>query len=382
MKKLRSARPFILDFFRRADMILFILCLICSIFGIVLISSAVQTFDNPSRYILIQVLSLVMGIGLFIIFTIIDIDIIADKWIFLFLFSVFFLLLLIPFGSEQDGNKGWLRFFGIGIQPSEVVKFIFIVLLAKQLSHLRMHKNLNSISSMAQLVVHFGFMFCLVIVVSSDLGSALVFMFAFLIMLFAAGVKLYWFAIGLACLAAATPLLWKYFLTDVHKNRILAPYVASIDPNGTGVKWQTNQSRIAFANGGWTGRGLYNGTQIQSDNLAGKHTDFIFSVAGEELGMIACIIIMVLLLLIVVRCVYIGIKSKNTMNMLICIGIASVIFFQTFENIGMCIGIAPVIGLPLPFFSYGGSSMFALFSAMGLVSGIRYQPSPQLFRSE
>lgn len=98
--------------------------------------------------------------------------------------------------------------------------------------------------------------------------------------------------------------------------------------------------------------------------------------------MIACIIIMILLLLIVIRCVYIGIKSKNTMNMLICVGIGSVIFFQTFENIGMCIGIAPVIGLPLPFFSYGGSSMFALFSAMGLVSGIRYQPSPQLFRSE
>lgn len=382
MKKLRAARPYIFDFLRRADIILFLLCFVCSIFGIVLISSAVQTFASPARYILVQILSLFLGMALFVIFTIIDIDIIVSKWPFLFAFNVVFLLLLIPFGSEESGNSGWLRFFGIGIQPSEVVKIVFIVLVAKQISFLKMNHNLNAIPSMVQLAAHFGFMFCLVIIVSSDLGSALVFMFAFITMLFFAGVKLYWFAIALAMLAAATPLIWNHFLTDVHKNRILAPYVASIDPNGLGVKWQTNQSRIAFANGGFTGTGLYNGTQIQSDNLAGKHTDFIYSVAGEELGMIACIIILVLLMLIVIRCVYIGIKSKNTMNMLICVGIASVVFFQTFENIGMCIGITPVIGLTLPFFSYGGSSMFALFSAMGLVSGVRYQPSPQRFYSE
>ncbi|HHU23234.1 MAG TPA: FtsW/RodA/SpoVE family cell cycle protein [Clostridiales bacterium] len=371
------------DFLKRADMLLFSLCAICTIFGIVLISSATRTYDNPSRFIIVQVLAFFIGIGLFVILTIIDIDIIADKWAFLFVFNIFFLLLLIPFGvgAEETGNRGWLRFLGIGIQPSEVVKVVYIVLMAKHISYLREYKNLNSPLSLVQLVFHFAFMFGLIVFVSDDLGSALVFLFIFVVMLFVAGVKLYWFAIGAAGVAALTPFVWNNFLSENQKERILAPYVSSIDPAGFGIKWQSNQSKLALASGQLTGTGLYNGPQTQSNALSQKHTDFIFSVAGEELGMIACCFIMLLLLLIVIRCVYIGIKSRNTMNMLVCFGVASVVFFQTFENIGMCIGITPVIGITLPFFSYGGSSLFSLFAAMGLVSGIKFRPKPERFHS-
>lgn len=372
----------ILDFLKRADMLLLSLCLICSLFGLVLISSASLSYESP-RFLIVQTGAIVIGLGLFVLLTIIDVDIISDKWPVLFVFSVLFLLSLLVWGeSGGTGNTGWLRFFGnlIGIQPSEVVKIIYIVLMAKHISYLKDYRNINSPFSVAQLVLHLGFMFVLIILVSSDLGSALVFFFILLVMLFVAGLKLYWFGIGIAALAAATPFLWTYVLRDYHKVRILAPYVAEIDPTGFEISWQQNQSKLALASGQLTGTGLYNGTQSQSDAIAEKHTDFIFAVAGEELGMIGCLLILLLLILIIIRCVQIGIQSRNTQNMLICFGVAATIFFQTFENIGMCIGITPVIGLTLPFFSYGGSSMFSLFAAMGLVSGIKYRPKPERFR--
>ena len=377
MKKLW---PVLTDFFRRADLLLLALCVAASVFGIVVISSATASYGS-SKYVIIQSAALLLGIGMFVLFTVIDVDIIAGSWPVLFAFNVVFLLILIPFGVSGDtGNSGWLRFFGIGIQPSEVVKVIYIVLMAKHISYLKEYKNLNSVFSVAQLLLHFAIMFGLIVFTSDDLGSALVFFFIFLVMLFAGGLKLYWFLLGVAALAALTPLVWTKFLRPYQRDRILLPYVSSIDPDGFGLRWQPNQSKLALASGQLTGTGLYHGPQSQSSALTGKHTDFIFAVIGEELGMIGCCVVLLLLLLIIIRCVYIGLHSKNTMSMLVCFGVASTILFQTFENAGMCIGITPVIGITLPFFSYGGSSMFSLMAAMGLVSGIRYRPKPERYR--
>ena len=155
----------------------------------------------------------------------------------------------------------------------------------------------------------------------------------------------------------------------------------SIDPLGQGIRWQLNQSRLALASGQLTGTGLFNGRQTQSGALPERQTDFIFAVIGEELGLIACVIVILLLLAIIVRCIYIGVKSQNYMSMLVCFGVAGWLIFQTFENIAMTIGLAPIIGVTLPFISYGGSSIIALFAAMGLVSGIKYRPKPERFRS-
>lgn len=377
---MKKATQFFSDFLRRADILLFLLCLSASIFGLVIIASAAATADNPLQFIIVQTGALILGIILYILFTIIDIDIIVEKWAFLFTFSIVFLMSLLIFGEEINGSRTWIRFLGIGIQPTEVVKFIYVVLMAKHISYLKSHKDLNAPFSVAQLAVHFLFMFGMITVVADDLGSALIFAFIFIIMLFVVGLQLRWFAIGIAGIAAASPILWTYFLKDYHKQRILAPYVPSIDPNNETVNYQASRSKLALASGRLTGSGLYNGTQTQSAALPEKRTDFIFAVAGEELGMIGCILIVVLLSIIIIRCVYVGIQSKNTMHMLICVGIGATIFFQTFENIGMCIGLAPVVGLTLPFFSYGGSSMFATFAAMGIVSGIRYRPKPERFR--
>lgn len=373
----------VIGFFKQSDMLLYLLCCAATFIGFALISSATRTYEDSFRYMFIQVSAFIIGTILFALFTVIDIDIIADKWLPLFIFNVLFILSLFIFGEDDGtGNKAWIRFFGVGLQPTEVVRFTFIVVLAKQLTYLKEYKNLNSPLSLAQLVLHFLIIFGIIVVISGDLGSALVFFFVFIVLLFMSGVKLYWFAIGVALVAGVTPFLWTNVLRDYQKDRIMAPYdPASVDPTGYGITWQTNQSKIALASGQLTGTGLYNGPQSQSSAIPEKHTDFIFAVAGEELGMIGCAIILLLLVFIVVRCVYIGIKSKNTLSMLVCFGIAAVVFFQTFENMGMCMGLTPVVGITLPFLSYGGSSLFSLFAAMGIVSGIKYRPKPQKFRS-
>ncbi len=378
MKVLKKLLPLLRDFVRRADMFLFTMSVICAVYGIIVIASATQSYANGSaQYVIVQTLALGLGVLLFIAMTVIDVDIFAQHWAWLYGLSAALLISLIFFGAQSDtGNNGWLRFFGIGIQPTEIVKIAFIIVMAKQLSYLKEYKNLNSVTSIAQIVVHFVLMFGLILVTAQDLGSALVYFFIFAVMLFVAGVRIYWFIIGLAALAGMVPILWTYFLEDYQKDRILAPYDSSIDPDNTGINWQQNQSKIALASGQLTGTGLGEGTQSQSTAIPGKHTDFIFAVVGEELGMIGACLVLLLLMIIVIRCIQVGLRSGNTMSMLVCFGVAATVIFQTFENVSMCIGIAPVIGITLPFFSYGGSSLFSMFAAMGLVSGIKYRPKP------
>jgi len=382
IKLLNKAKPYILEFTKRADMVLFALCFICSIFGVVVIASATKAYDGGSfKYVFVQVFALLVGIVLFVVITLLDLDVIADKWIILLVISVVLILALVPFGEDDGtGNKSWIRFLGIGIQPSEIVKVIYVVLMAKHISTLKEYKNLNHVFSLAQVAAHFALFFGLIIVISGDLGSALVFFFIFAIMLFFAGLKLYWFVLGIAAVAAVIPFAWEHFLKDYQKARILAPYDPSIDPKGDGYLWQTNQSKLSLASGRFWGTGLGNGPQTQNPySNPAKHTDFIFSVIGEELGMFGCIIVFILLMLIIIRCTYIGLTSKNLMSTLVCLGVAGTLLFQTFQNIGMCTGLTPVIGLTLPFFSYGGSSIFSLFAAVGLVSGVKYRPKPQRF---
>ncbi len=378
MRALKKFLPQLRDFVHRADMFLFTMSVICALYGIVVIASATKSYENGSaQFVIVQTLALVLGMLLFIAMTVIDVDIFAQHWTWLYGLSALLLLSLIPFGAVSDtGNNGWLRFFGIGIQPTEIVKLAFIIVLAKQLAYLKDYKNLNSVTSVAQIVGHFILMFGLILVTAQDLGSALVYFFIFAVMLFVAGVKIYWFIMGAAAIACMVPIFWTYFLEDYQRNRILAPYDSSIDPDNTGINWQQNQSKIALASGQLTGTGLGDGTQSQSNAIPGKHTDFIFAVIGEELGLIGACLVLLLLMIIVIRCIQVGLRSGSTMSMLVCFGVTATVVFQTFENVGMCIGIAPVVGITLPFFSYGGSSLFSMFAAMGLVSGIKYRPKP------
>lgn len=373
MRKLKNA---VLDFFRHGDLLLLTLCVVASVFGMVIIASATK-YSGSYRYLIIQGVALALGILLYFGMTLLDIEILAEHRQALTVFNVVFVCMLLIWGVEgTSGQKNWLHFPGmpINIQPAEICKITFIIILAKTMSVQQTH--VSSIKSVSSITLHLFLIVGVIFVISKDVGSALVFVFIFLIMAYIGGVRGWWFLGSFAAVAAATPLLWKYVMEDYQKNRILMFFDPSIDPTGEGIRWDTNRSVAMLSGGGVTGQGLFKGNMVQSHSIAAQHTDFIFSSIGEELGMIGCVFVLLLLAAIVVRCVWVGVKTTSYMNRLICFGVAAMLAFQIFVNIGMCIGVFPVIGLTLPFISYGGSSMITLFLAVGLVSGIHMRPDP------
>ena len=380
---MKKIKPYVKMFLQRADMFLFCVCLLCALISVYAVHVATTGLAaaevagiNPTKMVLVQVFSVFLGIGAFVLFTVLDADILGEQWRWLLGLIGVLLVALVIFGSEDNtGNKSWIRFFGIGIQPSEIIKILYIIISAKLMTWLKEHKDINNVVSVAEMAALFFVVFAAILVVSSDLGNAVILLAIFLVMFFALGVKLYWFAIGGAAVAAMIPLMWNFVLKDYQKQRLIAPYDKTIDPDGWGITWQSTQSRQTLASGRLTG--VEAGHRVSV--FTGKHTDFIFSSIGEMWGMIGCLIVLLLLTIIIVRCFRIGFKAGRTYDMLICVGVGAAIAFQTFINIGMCLNITPVIGIALPFFSYGGSSMVTLFSAMGLVSGVKYKPKPEHF---
>jgi len=373
----------IAKFLHEADIFLLVVSLLSSLYGLLLISSILRNSTGNELYV--QIGALVIGVALFVLFSYIDIDIIADKYGILIVISALFILTLQFWGvgGTGYGQRAWLRFFGIGIQPAEVVKLIYIIIIAKMIVNYRERKTLNTLISLFQILFVSALLFGLIMFVSADLGSAIVYLFILIIMLFIGGVKLSWFILGGAVIAAFSPLLWFNFLSENHRNRILAPlFPDRVDPETLDkIAWQAEQSVRAISSGGWRGKGLGNGRMTQRGLIPAQHTDFIFSAAGEELGFIGCMIIIILLIAVIIRCVYIGVKSNDLLGLLVCMGIAAMFVVQVIENIGMCLNILPVVGITLPFFSYGGSSMVTCFAAMGIVSGIKMRPKSARFRT-
>lgn len=369
------------DFIKKADMVLLLLCTVTTIFGIVIISSATNALGNSS-YISIQVIALILGIMMYILLTLIDVDIIAERRELLLIFCVLFIGSLYFFGEEVNGNKSWLDLplLPMNIQPAEICKIFFIIILAKMMS-----VNQNKLSSplnVGKMALLTGFFFAYIFAISSDAGVALIYVFIFITMAFAGGVNLIWFLLGIGAIAFAVTAIFavpaiRDELVGTHwYERIMMFFDPSIDPYGKGVRWHTNLSLQYVQNGGVAGRGLFEGTMVQGRTMPAQHTDFIFSSIAEELGLIGCVAVLLMLAAIVTRIIYVGVKSGNYMNRIICIGIAGMLLFQIMVNVGMCLGLFPVIGLTLPFISYGGSSIVTMFMAMGVVSGIHMRPAP------
>ena len=369
------------DFVKKADMVLLLLCTVTTIFGIVIIASATNALGNSS-YISVQVIALILGIMMYIVLTLIDVDIIAERRELLLIFCILFIGSLFFFGEEINGNKSWLDIplLPMNIQPAEICKIFFIIILAKMMS-----VNQNKLSSplnVGKMALLTGFFFAYIFAISSDAGVALIYVFIFITMAFAGGVNLIWFLLGIGAIAFAITAVFtvpaiRDVLVGTHwYERIMMFFDPSIDPYGKGVRWHTNLSLQYVQNGGVVGRGLFNGTMVQGKVMPAQHTDFIFSSIAEELGVIGCVVVLLMLSAIVIRIIYVGVKSGNYMNRIICVGIAGMLLFQIIINVGMCLGILPVIGLTLPFISYGGSSIVTMFMAMGVVSGIHMRPAP------
>ena len=365
----------LLDFFRKGDMILLALCLITTIFSVVILSS-VTNHMGATRFVIIQMVAAVLGIVLYAILSSIDLDLIMEYRLFLVIFNVVFLLMLIPFGVDYgSGNRSWLDIPGLpfDIQVAEILKTTYILIAA---SVMAAHQNrLSKFKSVMHMVFHLGLLVGLNMVLSKDAGVSLIFVFIFIGMTFAGGVHKGWFIAAISGIAAGFPILWQ-FLRPHQKNRFIVLFDPSVDPTATGIRWHSNQAMLSLTGGGFTGQGLYNGRRTAAGALQAQHTDYIFSAIGEELGFVGCLVVILLEFAIIARIIYVGIHTPDFARRVVCFGAASALIFQVTINIGMNLGVLPVIGLTLPFISYGGSSMLSLYAMLGLVSGVCARPTP------
>ncbi len=353
------------QYIRSIDWMVLALALICSGCGLVLIYSAAYAMDGgPSRYMTVQILAIVLGLIGFVIASCIPYEKYMHLWKIVLAVNIVFQLSLIVLGTADSGNRSWIRFGGIGVQPAEIGKLLFIFTFARQINLYRF--QLNKPRYLGYLFAQLAVVMLAIILPSRDVGVALSYAIIAVIMLFAAGLSLKWFAGGIVLGCAAIPVLWQV-LTTQQKNRILVLFDPSVAPN---TYWQQEQSRIAIGAGRLLGKGYLHGSQTQYNMLPEKQTDFIFGVAGEEWGLIGCLVILVLLNLLIFRLFYIGFKTKGQFLSLLCFGVGAMFLYQTYENIFMCLGIGPVMGLTLPFFSYGGTSVATMFLAVGMVAGI------------
>ncbi len=386
-------RDFLSDVVRQSDLVLLALCVGSTLYGMVLIASATH-FRGTLKYVAIQGFGLLIGVLLYFFFSAVDVGELSKKWKWLLIFNFGFILLLrTPFGLTRNGNRAWLgvndigKSLGVGflenfpitVQPAEIVKITFILLLARQLALLQEKRDLRSFANVIQPTAHAGAMFVFYYILSKDAGSGLVYLFVFLCMAFAAGFALRWIFLGVGGAVGAFLAAWNLgLLRGDWYDRIKVILDHSYQPDKKG--FQQTRGMLALGSGKLTGQGLFHGTQTQSSakwSLPERQTDFIFCVCGEELGFIGCLLVIVLLLAIIVRCLIVAREAPTRMESLVCVGMAGMLIFQTIANIGMCLFLMPVIGLTLPFFSYGGSSIVTLFGAMGVVSGIKKRSRPE-----
>ena len=358
---------------RKGDMILLFLLLVTTTYGCIMIASA-KNYVGSTRFVIIQIVAALLGVLMYFLVSSVDVTVLSEHRMLLAGFNCFLILLLIPFGVDySSGNKSWIDIplLPVDIQPAEICKITFILIMASAMASNR--SRISNWRSILQLGFHLGLLFGLNILISKDLGVSLIFAFIFIGMAFAGGVSILWFLLAGGTITVIWPFLWD--MMDPHqRNRIQVLFDPTVDPDGVTVRYHAVRSMRSLTGGGWFGQGLFNGIRTQNGELPAQHTDFIFSAIGEELGFFGCMLVLVLEFLIIARCIYVGNRSQDYMRRLVCYGAASALIFQVCINVGMCIGVAPVIGLTLPFISYGGSSLMTLYAMLGLVSGVHARP--------
>ena len=356
-------------FFTKSDLILWLLSISASVYSLLLINSMQRSSDYS--YMTPQILALVIGYIAAVVLTFIDYEHLARLWIVLIALALGLLLLVFVMGRRVTGadDTAWITLpGGISVQPSELVKVLFIITFSKHLQTLKDMELLHSLAGVITLVIHMAIPVA-VIHMQGDDGTVLIFIFMFLIMAFVGGVQLRYFLIMLLLLAAGIPIIWTYFLNDEHKNRMTAIF----DLDGNAMKnygWQQYQGKVSVASGGLRGTGIGNGPRVASGIVPEQENDFIFTVAGEELGFIGCLLLLAILLAICIKIIMDAASARDYLGKMICVGVFSMIGVQTVINVGMVLGLLPVVGITLPFFSSGGTSLLSVLIGIGLVQSV------------
>lgn len=355
------------------DFILLLLCLVTSAYGCVMVYSATKTRIAEdaviSRDARTMILAVGIGIILAIIISFIDYNIIikfapAIAFVCLGLMAATLLFGVGP--AERQDAKTWLaigsQFY---FQSSELLKIGFIITFGIHLE--LVSDKLKEFRHILLLCIHAAIPIGLV-VISGDMGSALVFACIFATMMFCGLVGIRYFIIGAAAVVAAIPVVWTYIFSDIQKERFLALIYPDLY---TDIIYQQQLGMQAIGSGGLTGQGLFKGALTQATiGVPERENDMIFSCIGEELGFIGCIAALLLIILIALRINRTAGKARETSTGLMCYGLSAMIISQTLINIGMCLRLLPVIGITLPFFSAGGSSNLCVYIGIGLIMSI------------
>ncbi len=362
------------EYFRKTDKLFWLLILAISLIGCMLIASQ-QRLDSVD-FLKTQVIAVSVGVICAIGISVIDYNQIGKFWYIiggagiLLMVSVFFIGIRIN-GTD---DTGWIRLpFGMTFQPSEFVKICFIVTFSKHLAYLAEKNRLHSFLGVLTLLLH-GAIPVVLIHFQGDDGAALVFALMFLVMTFAAGVQIRYFILACIAAAGAVPLMWTTIMNTEQKNRLTALF-SSDETMFRTYGWQQYQGKVSIASGGLFGKGLFNGPRVARDIVPYQENDFIFTVAGEELGFIGCTVILTLFAWMLFRLLKNSARSGNALGKNICIGFFALTGVQILINLGMVLGILPVVGITLPFLSSGGSSVMCLYMGAGLVQSVYMHPT-------
>lgn len=367
----KKRRPELLAQF---DWVLCILTVIAAIFGIIAIYSATRSQGSISK-VLIQSAAFILGGGIMILLSFFDYEQFEVLAKYIYLFCAVLLVLVLIVGSIGEwGARSWIRIGPIGIQPAEIAKVGFIITFANFLQ--KKQEELNHPKNILLAILHIG-IFAVLIMLQPDAGSMLVFIFIFICMIFAAGLSFKYIIPAAGLGLASLPLIYFFVLDKFQKERILVFLNPERDPLNTG--YNVIQSKIAVGSGQLFGKGYLQGIQNQMGHLPTKHTDFIFATIAEEFGFIGAVLVVLMLFFIIYKCIRTGQRADTPFGQYICVGVAAMFLFHTFENIGMCIGLMPVTGIPLPFISYGGTSLLTNMIAVGLVMSVSYRSRDTLF---
>ncbi len=347
------------------DWFIFLLALTIAVVGVVEIHSATQ-YDRAENFYLKQIYRILIGLFLMALAMSIDYHSLAENVPYLYTGAVLSLIMVLLFGKKVSGSKSWISLGGFfELQPSELVKVVVVIALARFLCEIRTEYLTASDILKASGIVGVP---VLLVMLQPDLGSAMSFVPILLVGLFLGGLRPKWI-ISAAILAVLAAGAGWYNLKGYQRERIYTFLEPERDPLGHG--YHSIQSKIAVGSGGFWGKGIGKGSQTRLGFLPERHTDFIFSVVGEELGFIGAVTILVLYFLILGRSIHIAQTARDKLGIYVTLGAVALLLFHILENVGMVVGLMPITGIPLPLLSYGGSSVLATFMMLGLIINVR-----------
>ncbi|SPP30918.1 Rod shape-determining protein RodA [Arsenophonus endosymbiont of Aleurodicus floccissimus] len=343
------------------DIPMLLIILALTIYSVMIMWSASgQDIDMMQRK-LIQI-----GIGFVVMIVMAQISPrIYENWApYLYIFCLMLLIFVDAFGQISKGAQRWLDLGFVRFQPSEIAKIVVPLMVARFVNRDLCPPTLKN-TLLALILI---FLPTLLVAAQPDLGTSILVAASGLFVLFLAGINWKLIAIAATGIACFIPILWFFLMHDYQRDRVMMLLDPEIDPLGAG--YHIIQSKIAIGSGGLFGKGWLHGTQSQLEFLPERHTDFIFAVLAEELGLIGVVILLILYLLLIMRGLIIAANAQNTFGRVMVGGLMLILFVYIFVNIGMVSGILPVVGVPLPLVSYGGSALIVLMAGFGIIMSI------------